>query len=550
MSTPPGREARIAERLGDRYELLDLLGQGGFAAVYRVRNLRLHRIEALKVLAENLSEDSDFARRFEQEARVSAALDHPNIVKIYDYGTAEDFVWFSMQFIDGPSLGRELKRRGKIDEVEAARIAVGVLDALDYSHRRGVVHRDVKPDNVLLDPDGRIFLTDFGVAKSQAALVQTHAGLLLGSPRYMSPEQLQGKPVDGRSDLYSLGVTLYRAVSGGVPFAADDTFQETLRRLNEPPPPLSSRSPGVHPRFEAIVMKALAREPAERFASAREMREAMASFAEEVAPVRPRPADRPDEASVEDTPTRPLRLPPPAPPPPATPAGRDIAPPPSPAAPPAAILAPRPGGGAPWLARALGVLAVAAAGLAAALLLRRSPALPPNPPPRVVASPAPTPPPPSPAATFPQPTQAPAAVPTEKAPPTVQPTARRATRTPRPTRPPRPTLAPSRTASAVPASEPAPPVRRARIPPQLESQAPLILSRESRAAHANESVGLSVTIGVDGTVRSARVISEVCAECDRAALEAVKRFRFRPARDGEGNPVEATIAISIRIPSL
>ncbi|HMF07605.1 MAG TPA: protein kinase, partial [Thermoanaerobaculia bacterium] len=283
---PEPTESRITRLLGERYELIELLGKGGFASVFKVRNLRLQRTEALKVLSDALTEDPDFARRFEQEARVAAALDHPNIVKIYDYGAIEDFFWFSMQFIGGASVGREIKARGHFDDATAARIAVGICDALAYSHARGVIHRDIKPDNILLDHEGRPYLTDFGVAKSQIALVKTHAGTLLGSPAYMSPEQLQGRALDGRSDLYSVGVTLYRMLSGALPFMGDDTFRATMKRLTEAPAPLVSRRSDVHPLLAEIVMRALERDPALRYPDAPSMREALEDFVTDVTPPR------------------------------------------------------------------------------------------------------------------------------------------------------------------------------------------------------------------------------------------------------------------------
>src|SRR5262249_38334034 len=285
---PSSLEDRISKLLGDRYELIELLGKGGFASVFRVRSHRLGRTEALKVLSETLTEDSDFAKRFEQEARVAASLDHPHIVKVYDYGAADDFVWFSMQYVDGPSVGRELRMRESFDELSTARIAVGVLDALQYSHARGVIHRDIKPDNILLDRESRPYLTDFGVAKSQVALVKTHAGTLLGSPAYMSPEQLQGKPLDGRSDLYSLGVTLYKMLAGGLPFTADDTFRATMKRLSEPPEPLLTRRPDVNAMLAEIVMRSLQRDVTLRYPDAEAMREDLQSFLQDVTPPRVR----------------------------------------------------------------------------------------------------------------------------------------------------------------------------------------------------------------------------------------------------------------------
>ena len=279
MPLPTSRHERIAQLLASRYELLELIGEGGFAAVYRAKNLRLGRIEALKVLSAELTEDREFARRFEQEARVAASLDHPCIVKIYDYGVTEEVAWFSMQLVSGESLGRELKAKNeKMDEGEVGRLGVAILDALEYSHGRGVVHRDIKPDNIMVDEIRRPYLTDFGIAKGEESLVQTRAGLLMGSPAYMAPEQLRGEPAGVRSDLYALGVTLYRMLTLGFPFKAEDTFRAAMRKLSEAPEPLSTKRPEITPELEAVVMKAIAREPEERFSDAREMREALEDY--------------------------------------------------------------------------------------------------------------------------------------------------------------------------------------------------------------------------------------------------------------------------------
>jgi eukaryotic-like serine/threonine-protein kinase len=583
---PTSIEDRITKLLGDRYELIELLGKGGFASVFRVRSHRLGRTEALKVLSETLTEDSDFAKRFEQEARVAASLDHPQIVKVYDYGAADDFVWFSMQYVDGPSVGRELRMRESFDELSTARIAVGVLDALQYSHARGVIHRDIKPDNILLDREGRPYLTDFGVAKSQVALVKTHAGTLLGSPAYMSPEQLQGKPLDGRSDLYSLGVTLYKMLAGGLPFTADDTFRATMKRLSEPPEPLAIRRPDVNAMLAEIVMRSLEKDVTLRYPDAETMREDLQSFLQDVTPPRvrlsagavrgdsPTPTGvtmrtpskvTPLSSSYARTPTPRATIPPvrtpaatPMPPQPPAPAAPLPGPPPAAPGPPASAAAepvriPRPlpipklpGSLWIWAMLALGVAAL----VAIALFARRSreapaaqtvpararptsvAAIPTLPAPTALAAAEPT----------PAPTQAPAIV--------EEPTARPSRPTPRPTR--RTVPPPSPPAAAPVSSEPTPaqmgPARPLKSLAEMISVAPLALAPEFSSRHHNESVGLSVTVGADGTVKSAKVISEVCPECDRAALESIRRSRFKPAMDADGRPMESTLAIAVRIP--
>ena len=559
---PEPTESRITRLLGDRYELIELVGKGGFAGVYRVRNLRLQRTEALKVLSELLTEDADFAKRFEQEARVAAALDHPHIVKIYDYGAVEDFFWFSMQFIGGPSVARELKSRGYFEDAAAARIAIGVLDALAYSHARDVIHRDIKPDNILLDREGRPYLTDFGVAKSQIALVKTQAGTLLGSPAYMSPEQLQGKPLDGRSDLYSLGVTLYKMLSGALPFTGDDTFRATMKRLTESPAPLRSRRPEIHPMLAEIVMCVLERDPARRFSDAVTMREELEGFVTDVTPPRTRisaltrladdtappqavtPAPPSGEASrVGETGVQP---------PAAAPS------PPIPAHAPGAVAptAPAPPGPLNLRVRRLGWIAVAAAivvFLAVLALVRRPPAAPSS-----IATGA------SSAAARRRPIPTVSSRPSTPSPaPTAEPTAQPARSaailaSPRPAAP---VTKPSRRAAVAPTRAPQPPPTAMpteppalasqpgkRTPPQILEQSPLKLSAEAAATHHNESIGMLVIVDADGKLKTARVLSPVCPECDRAALDAVSRFRFRAAKDAKGNPVEGSFGFSIRIP--
>src|SRR5512146_1418721 len=174
--------AGLQELLSGRYRIDGELGRGGFATVYRVWNVRLGRAEALKVLAPGHQADEDFPRRFMQEVRLAASLEHPSIVKVYDFGEAPGIYWYSMQLVDGRTLSGRLRQEGAIPEAEAARIAVPLLDALAYSHARGIVHRDIKPENVILDAEGRPYLMDFGIAKSQGSLDKTKQGFVMGTP--------------------------------------------------------------------------------------------------------------------------------------------------------------------------------------------------------------------------------------------------------------------------------------------------------------------------------------------------------------------------------
>ena len=245
METDPS--GPLKELLADRYRIDRELGRGGFATVYQVWNPRLERSEALKVLAPGHQVDEDFSRRFTQEVRLAAALEHPSIVKVYDFGETGGIYWYSMQLVEGRTLSGEVRERGPLRERETARIAIPLLEALEYSHARGIVHRDIKPENIILDREGRPFLMDFGIAKSAGSLVKTQTGFLLGTPAYVAPEQAQGKKLDGRADLYALGVTLYKTVSGAYPFEASDPLQAVILRLTQPPRPLAEARPGDRP---------------------------------------------------------------------------------------------------------------------------------------------------------------------------------------------------------------------------------------------------------------------------------------------------------------
>ncbi|MBK9089619.1 MAG: serine/threonine protein kinase [Holophagales bacterium] len=268
----------LQELLGDRYRIDRELGRGGFATVYQVWNPRLERSEALKVLAPGHQADEDFSRRFTQEVRLAAALEHPSIVKVYDFGETGGIYWYTMQLVEGRTLSGEVRERGPLRERETARIAIPLLEALEYSHGRGIVHRDIKPENIILDREGRPFLMDFGIAKSAGSLVKTQTGFLLGTPAYVAPEQAQGKKLDGRADLYALGVTLYKTASGVYPFEANDPLQAVILRLTQPPRPLGEARPGADPAFAGIVMRALEREPEGRWDSARAMRDALDAY--------------------------------------------------------------------------------------------------------------------------------------------------------------------------------------------------------------------------------------------------------------------------------
>ncbi|MEO8055060.1 MAG: protein kinase [Acidobacteriota bacterium] len=529
-----GRE--VARLLEGRYEVLGLLGRGGFAAVYQVRNLRLHRLEALKVVAGSHEENSEFIRRFEQESRVAASLEHPNILKVYDFGHDGGTLWYSMPFVDGPTLTAELVRRGTFEEAAAARIVVPLLDALEYSHGRGVIHRDIKPDNILLDKRDRPYLMDFGIAKTDDSLVKTQTGFVLGSPAYISPEQLRGERLDGRTDVYALGVSLFQMVAGSVPFKYD-RMADLANRLVMDAPRLATRKPGVSPEMDRIVARSLARVRAERYADAREMRKDLEGFLDALRPAQgTAPVPAPDPASMENTAAVPVlsfplsapRIAPPPPPEPRVSAVVAIPATPPPSAPRRTAPAPRRSRtGILVTAIALGLVAIAAAAFLAFRVLQPAAAVRPSPPAWPTAAVAPT---AIPAATptvIPAPTAAAPPLPTAAA-PAPSPAVPRPTARPTPAR---------ETAAAGP--------RRARTKPAVEELATLTLTPEQERLCGGKVVGVAVVVGEDGKLLSRRVISPSSATCDALALEVLARSRFRAALDEAGRPVEGRFAFAV-----
>ncbi len=278
--TNKARQLRLSllhQILGDRYQLKAYLGRGAFATVYLARNRHLERFEAIKVLSETL-DDRRLARRFVEEAKVVASLDHPNIVKVYDYGEVDGILWCAMQYVDGPTLRAELRTRGQIEQQQAIRLVLPLLEGLEHSHRHGIVHRDVKPSNILLSSEGRPYLMDFGIAKSTHGGLRTMTGNVLGTPHYIAPEQVAGGQIDGRADLYAISATLYELLSGRPPFSGETAVQTMLKRLKQDPEPLASLLPQVDPRLEAVVRRGLARDARKRFASAAEMHHHLAAL--------------------------------------------------------------------------------------------------------------------------------------------------------------------------------------------------------------------------------------------------------------------------------
>jgi eukaryotic-like serine/threonine-protein kinase len=264
--------------LDGRYRLGSLLGAGGMARVYLASDRVLQRQVAVKVLSPPYAQDPSFVERFRREARSAAGLSHPNIVAVFDSGSDADEHYLVMEYVAGQSLAELLAAQGRLAPRRAVELTVEVCAALAAAHTQGLVHRDVKPANVLVGDDGRVKVTDFGIAKAAAATTLTGTGTVLGTAAYLSPEQAQGEPVDARSDLYSLGCVLYELLSGSPPFGSGaDSPQVAVasRHLHQPPGPPSAHNPQVDASLDAVVLTALAKDPAHRYQSAIELQDAL-----------------------------------------------------------------------------------------------------------------------------------------------------------------------------------------------------------------------------------------------------------------------------------
>ena len=265
---------QATEVLDGRYELDSVLGQGGTARVHRGRDRQLGRPVAVKILASPFDRDRAFVERFRREARAAAGLSHPNIVAVFDTGSDGGTDYIVTELVEGETLAERIRRAGSLPPDEAVAIGVDVARALDAAHERGVVHRDVKPGNVMLTPGGGVKVVDFGIAHSAGSDTLTGTGVVLGSAAYLSPEQATGAPADARSDIYALGCVLFEMLTGQPPFRADTSVATMYRHVNEEPPTPSSVAP-VPPGLEAIVMRCLAKDPAQRFATAPELERAL-----------------------------------------------------------------------------------------------------------------------------------------------------------------------------------------------------------------------------------------------------------------------------------
>jgi len=262
-----------------KYRLVEKLGQGGMAQIYKAYQPDLDRYVAVKILHPNLTADQAFTLRFQREARAVAALEHPHIVRVYDFDTEGDLAFLVIECLEGAplrSLLHDLDCRDKLLDLEEVERIVGALaDALDHAHRRGIVHRDLKPSNVLITDAGRPVLTDFGIARMVDTTVITEGGGTLGTPAYMSPEQGQGQSGDARSDIYALGVLLYQLCTGRVPFEADTPYAVILKHITAPLPSPRSVRPDLPVAVERVILKALSKNPDDRYQAASEFGRAL-----------------------------------------------------------------------------------------------------------------------------------------------------------------------------------------------------------------------------------------------------------------------------------
>lgn len=267
-------EITIGQQLG-KYQVLGEIGRGGMATVYKAFDTGLQRYVALKVLLPRLASDDQVLRRFEREATTAANLKHPNIVTIHDVGSAEGYHFLVMELLEGLTLREEVRAKGAMQPPRAAYITSQVASALDYAHQQSLVHRDVKPSNIILGVGDHATLTDFGLVRAAHSVRLTEAGAAVGTLEYMAPEQLGGEEVDWRSDVYSLGVVVYELLVGRVPFTGDTPFSVMQKVMYEPPPPLEPMAQALPAGVGRVVAQSLAKSPADRFRSAGEFAAAL-----------------------------------------------------------------------------------------------------------------------------------------------------------------------------------------------------------------------------------------------------------------------------------
>ena len=264
-------DSLIGQLFDNRYRIERRIGTGGMADVFLARDETLGRRVAIKILAERYAQDDAFLERFRREATAAAGLSHPNIVSVYDRGQAAGTSYIAMEYLNGPTLKDEITSRAPLPEAEVVNWATQALDALEFAHRQGVVHRDIKPHNMILTDEGRLKVTDFGIARAANAQQMTEVGSIVGTAQYLSPEQARGLDVGPQSDLYSMGIVLYEMLTGELPFTGDSAVEIAMKQVSDPPPSIRRKNRLVSEGLEQVVMRALSKDPALRHRSARQM---------------------------------------------------------------------------------------------------------------------------------------------------------------------------------------------------------------------------------------------------------------------------------------
>ena len=261
--------------LGERYEIVKLLGQGGMGAVYHARDRELEREVALKVIRSDMAANPEILKRFKQELILARQITHKNVIRIFDLGQADGIKFITMEYIEGEDLQSLLRRKKKLEPAEAATIMAQVCRALEAAHAEGVIHRDLKPQNIMLDKSGRVYVMDFGIARSLVTKGMTQTGALIGTPDYMSPEQAKGQTLDVRSDLFTVGIIFYELLSGQTPYESDTTMGKLWKRTSEPARPIGELDKTIPQPLAQIVTRCLEIDPDKRFASAGEIVQAI-----------------------------------------------------------------------------------------------------------------------------------------------------------------------------------------------------------------------------------------------------------------------------------
>ncbi|MBQ6232373.1 MAG: Stk1 family PASTA domain-containing Ser/Thr kinase [Clostridia bacterium] len=257
--------------LDNRYKLTDFIGQGGMALVYKALDMRTHHAVAIKILKPEYKNDEEFLRRFEREAQAASKVSHHNIVNLLDVGAQDNYRYLVLEYVEGRTLKEIIDEKGALPPVTAVQIAIRLLSALQHMHKNGIIHRDIKPQNILIHADGHVKVSDFGIARLAGSGTISKSDMVMGSVHYFSPEQAQGQEVTEASDIYSAGVVLYEMLTGSVPFDGDSPVAIAMQHIKVPPRPVNILNPAVSPAINAVVQKAMAKDPKNRYQQAEDM---------------------------------------------------------------------------------------------------------------------------------------------------------------------------------------------------------------------------------------------------------------------------------------